>query len=310
MDASAAELYREFKKGRGVVDLSNRVKLTVHGADRVRYLNGQVTRNVTALQPQTAQPACVLSPKGKLAAEIWISAVSDDALWVDADEALRDTLPGRLARYIIADDVTIEDASAEWKLVHVWGSLGDAGLPPSVRIVAARRFGSAGTDCWIPASIFADFFPVLAADRALLDDALLESIRIERGIPRWARELDEQTLPPEAGLDRTHVDYQKGCYVGQEVVSRLKSVGHVNRALIGYVTADHRSSLTAPMAVSAAGVAQSVGQITSASWSFALERHVGLGYLKRAAPTSGLTAHDGATGASIGVTVHELPFVP
>jgi folate-binding Fe-S cluster repair protein YgfZ len=97
MDREGGELYREFRADGAVADLSDRAKLVVRGADRVRYLNGQVTSNVIRLAAGVAQPACVVSAKGKLQAECWLAAVEDDAgIFIDADAALRDTLQARL----------------------------------------------------------------------------------------------------------------------------------------------------------------------------------------------------------------------
>jgi folate-binding protein YgfZ len=274
-------------------------------------LNGQFTSNVISLAAGVAQPACVFSAKGKLQAECWLAAVEDDAgIFIDADAALRDTLQARLEKYVIADDVTIEDVSDLWRLVHLFGPRFEKALPRGVRKVAAHRWGGEGTDIWIPAALFAQTWQFLKNDRIALTEAVLESIRIERGIPRWGCELDERTLPPEAGLELTHIDYHKGCYIGQEVISRLKSVGHVNRRLVGYVANDAHHLLTAPMTVTVDANGASAGEITSAIWSFALERHIALGYLKRGMPTTGLVAHnDRAANAGIAVTVHELPFV-
>src|SRR5678816_363571 len=95
----------------------------------------------------------------------------------------------------------------------------------------------------------------------------------------------DSTLPPEARLDQTHVDYNKGCYVGQEVISRLKSVGHVNRRLVGYLATQPDASLAAGMQLFTPGRADKpLGQLTSVAWSFALERPAALGYLRRDAP--------------------------
>src|SRR3954465_5639955 len=105
-----------------------------------------------------------------------------------------------------------------------------------------------------------------------LSESLLETIRIEHGVARWGFELNEETLPPEAGLERTHIDYHKGCYIGQEVISRLKSIGHVNRQLSGFI-----SNNDTPLAPGArifnfepeAGSPEPkpLGAITSGAWS-------------------------------------------
>jgi len=293
------------------VDLSDRVKLVLTGADRVRYLNGQVTSNVQKLTAGQTQPACVTTAKGRLCAEIMITAVAG-ALYVDADASLYETLPARLERYIIADDVTLAACPAEMSLLHFLGEkpewLGgpDAGDLPWLQ--AAVRLGRTGWDWWADTATVAQRWPEIESRVVVLGETLAELLRIEAGIPRWDRELNEDTLPPEAGLDRTHIDYHKGCYIGQEVISRLKSVGHVNRQLTGFV-----STTGAPLSAGAPLFApgddtRAVGVLTSVAESFALEKPIALGYLKRGSPTGALLARPAdAPGAA--VTVCALPFL-
>jgi folate-binding protein YgfZ len=289
-----------------VADLSDRVKLILTGADRVRYLNGQVTSDVRKLPARHTQPACVTTAKGKLCADIVITA-TDDAFIVDADAALRESLPARLGRYIIADDVVIDDATDSRVLLHFFGE------PPAAIegafIAESRRYGREGWDVHLAAAGFATAKTALLCGRRMLHEARLESLRIEAGIPRWGRELGEDTLPPEAGLDRTHIDYHKGCYIGQEVISRLKSVGHVNRQLTGFISADD-APLAAGAEIFAAGEERPAGILTSAAFSFALEKQIALGYLKRGSPTRDLFARPAdSTGAAVRVTTCALPFV-
>jgi folate-binding protein YgfZ len=107
-----------------------------------------------------------------------------------------------------------------------------AKFPPVLRgfpRVAAARLGEEGWDVRVPLERLDEV--KLALGGLLASQSEWEALRIRRGIPLWGAELDENTLPPEAGLERTHIDYHKGCYIGQEVISRLKSVGHVNRSL-------------------------------------------------------------------------------
>ena len=298
--------YLELETRGGIADLSARVEIVLTGADRVRYLNGQVTSNVPKLATGQTQPACVTTAKGKLCAEVFITATAD-ALFIDADAALRDTLPARLERYIIADDVTLEDATDTRALLHFIGP-----PPPALDgacSVPSRRFGRDGWDVRLPAAAFTAVRAELFSQHQLLDEALLETLRIEAGIPRWGRELGEDTLPPEAGLDRTHIDYHKGCYIGQEVISRLKSVGHVNRQLTGFVAEDGPPPAVGA-AIFAPGEARAIGSITSAAFSFALDKPIALGYLRRSSPTGGLLARPAdATGAETRLTAHPLPFV-
>ena len=309
MGSSSEAAFAEFHTHGGLVDLSDRVKLALTGADRVRYLTGQVTSNVLKLAPGEAQPACVTTAKGRLCAEIFITA-SATALHLDADPMLRDTLPARLERYIISDDATLADVTDEYRLYHL--------LPPptdthpfqdAVNTAArANRFGQPGLDVLLPHAAAAQLWPQLAASRAVLDESMCELLRIEAGIPRWGRELDENTLPPEAGLDRTHIDYHKGCYIGQEVISRIKSVGHVNRQLTGFVSADGTPLAVGATLFAPGDATRPLGTLTSVTFSFTLEKPIALGYLKRGTPPGALLARPAeAKGADAIVTVRELP---
>ena len=198
--------YAQFQTLGGIADLSARLELILTGADRVRYLNGQVTCNVAKLSNGQTQPACVTTAKGRLCAEIVIAAAAD-ALHIDADPTLRSTLPTRLERYIISDDATLTDVTDSRVLLHFLGP-----PPPEIpgtTCIPCRRFGRDGWDVRLAASALADKKAALFSERPTLDPELIETLRIEAGIPRWGAELDEDTLPPEAGLDRTHIDYHK-----------------------------------------------------------------------------------------------------
>jgi folate-binding protein YgfZ len=314
MSCSAAT-WQALRERGGVADLSRRVKLFLSGQDRVRYLNGQVTSNVSQLAAGQTQPACVTTAKGRLCAEVLITALSD-TLVIDAEAALRETLPARLERYIVADDVELRDGTDEWRLLHFLPGR-DAALDSAPGEAfggwphqTSRRFGREGIDLFLRAEEAEKQFPSFVADRVILDESLAETLRIEAGLPRWGFELGEDTLPPEAGLDRTHIDYHKGCYIGQEVISRLKSVGHVNRQLTGFVSED--GGLLAPgMALFPADSDQQAGSITSAAYSFALEKPIALGYLKRGSSSAFLIARPAdSTGPVVRVLVRTLPFSP
>lgn len=308
----SAEQYRAFRERGGVVDLASRVKLLFKGDDRVRYLNGQLTANVAAAKCPSVFPACVTTAKGRMCAEVFVS-IGPSGVLVDADAAVAGTLPARMERYIIADDVTMEDATESIAIVHFLGVKMDD-VPEEIRaaLVPSNRFGIAGHD-WFP-PFRKDLAPVwekITARAPVLSDALLDIVRIEHGVPRWGRELDENTLPHEAGLDRTHIDFHKGCYIGQEVISRLRSVGHVNRELRGFVSAAGVPLAAGARIFSAADPARDLGRITSAAFSFALDRHIALGYLRRdAAGVEFLAAAPDAPDAPAHIALHPLPFIP
>ena len=296
------------------MNLSDRVKLRLTGADRVRYLNGQVTANVQKLAPGVATRACVTSAKGRLCADVFISS-EGDGLLVDAEPELRESLAARLDRYIVADDVTLEDVTDGIGLVHILPAPG-AGLE-SLRSanfspfepIRSRRFGWDGFDFFMPAGATAGVVDQLIEHHELLDETLREILRIEAGIPRWGRELDENTLPPEAGLERTHIDYDKGCYIGQEVISRIKSIGHVNRGLAGFVAGENGMLKAGMRVFTGGGESVETGVLTSAAWSFALEKSVALGYVKRGSPTGELFAREiGEPGPGLIVRVQDFPL--
>jgi folate-binding protein YgfZ len=308
--SSTAETYRQFRKRGGVIDLSNRVKLSFTGADRARYLNGQVTSNVQKLAAGQSQPACVTTAKGKLCAEVVITATAETLL-VDADASLQEALSARIERYIISDDVTLNELPAETRLLHFLGEepgwlREELGGSP-VTLTPASRFGRLGWDWWTDEASVAPSWSRIVERVVAIDEALAEVIRIEAGVPRWGYELKEDTLPPEAGLDRTHIDYHKGCYIGQEVISRLKSVGHVNRQLTGFVSAAGEPLTAGASLFSAGDEARAVGVLTSSTYSFALEKPIALGYLRRGSPTGELLARP-AEASGVAVTVCPLPF--
>jgi len=301
---------------RGAAAPVPRAILKLTGADRVRYLNGQVSNDVRKLTPgSAAMHACVMTAKGRMCADIVITATGDSLL-IDAEPSLRETLAARLERYIISDDVILEDITDDLSLVHLIG-IADSALPSAESFLLKRKSRRYGRDGWdillTPQQASSPAWRDFAAALPALDDEMLGTLRIEAGIPRWGAELGEETIPVEAGLDRTAIDYHKGCYIGQEVISRIKSVGHVNKELRGFISATG-TPLQPGMQLTLPGdPARKVGWLTSAAYSFALEKPVALGYLKRGtvADTLNATPADDAAGANTcTVLTKELPFIP
>ncbi|HEV3410238.1 MAG TPA: glycine cleavage T C-terminal barrel domain-containing protein [Chthoniobacterales bacterium] len=280
-------------------DLSVRCKLRISGRDRLRYLNGQITNDLRKASEDVAIHACVLNAKGKIDADVFIAA-EPDSFVIDADAEVREALAARLERYIIADDVQVEDVTEQHALFHAIGanvpSLGDG-----VRSVKAERYGTAGTDIWVPAAARSSTREQLAAMLPLCDKGCAETFRIERGIPRWGFELSNEIIPIEANLEAATVDYAKGCYIGQEVISRMKMSGQTNKRLCGLLP---EQSLTPGTRLRADD--KEVGWVTSATWSERLGKWIALGFVKRGfqEPGTELRADD-----SIPVRVAPLPLV-
>jgi len=246
----------------GFFEVANRIRFELRGPDAIRYLNGQVSIDITRLVPAKARHACLLAAKGKLCAplQIWRSG---DSLIIEGPAELCEVIQARFERYIIADQVELLPVQLPKPLYHIVSSDLSSGL-------AIDRLGLPGIDSSEkPATL-----PQFSTEE-------IELLRIHRGVPIWGRELTEDTLPQEARLEEHAVDFDKGCYVGQETVSRLKSVGRVNKRLHGFL-----GSIELPAGVPLflrplGDPATAAGQITSHARHFDIAQTAALGYLNR-----------------------------
>lgn len=259
----------------GHFDVRTRADIVVTGTDRLRYLNGQLSNDLRRLTVSTAMPALVLTAKGRLCAEVFVWS-EEDSLVVECDAQVADDLLARLERYAISDEVSFAPRIAV-RRTHVFG-------PPASRCTgrSIRRLGGDGVDV----EVAPDDILTATPDE-------LECLRIERGVPLWGRELDNETFPQEAGLETHAVDFRKGCYVGQEVVSRLRSVGRVNRHLCGFV------GTFAPQTPATLRVGETmVGCLTSAC-SPSPGTSIAIGYLSTRTTGERFTVHS-ESGACLG----------
>jgi folate-binding protein YgfZ len=260
----------------GFFQVANRARFELRGPDAIRYLNGQVSIDITRLSPGKARPACLLTPKGKLCAPLQIWCQSD-SLIIEGPAELGEIIQARLERYIIADDVELLPIDLLQPIYHLLAPAqtnaqeGPAGHARSdAHNLAINRIGIAACDTSKKPGAIPEFSP-----------GEIELLRIIHGVPLWGCELTEDTLPPEARLEERAVDFNKGCYVGQETVSRLKSVGRVNKRLHGFLGA---SDLPVGVFLSlrpAGDAATTAGQLTSHTRHFVMAQTVALGYLNR-----------------------------
>lgn len=292
-------------------DFSERTKLRITGNDRVRFLNGQITNDVRKATESTAIEACVLNAKGKLNAHLFLSA-APDCFWIDADRELREALRARLERYVIADDVQIEDVTDRWSIFHVFsGAAPD--IKDSRRLVSTRRFAEAGWDIWADSAFHDAVSQRLSSMLRFFDAASAEIFRIEYGIPRWGRELTEEIIPIEANLEERTVDYEKGCYIGQEVISRIKMSGQTNKRLCGLISSHDALLLPGMKLARASDKDKEAGWITSAVRSERLGKEIALAYVKRGFNTAGanldaFASRDSDAAVSTPVELVPLPF--
>ena len=196
----------------------SRALFRLSGPDRARFLNGQVTNNVDINLSRESIPACLCSLKGKVEALVWITADSDnEVILIDGELSQREQIFGRLDRYLIADDCELEDVTGDWRLVHQVGETDGR---------AANRVGIAGVDLWMKTGDAPDLDP--ESELSAID---WEKLSVLSGIPIAEYEISEGVFPSELRLDKWAVDFRKGCYLGQEIISRIESVGQTRKNL-------------------------------------------------------------------------------
>jgi folate-binding protein YgfZ len=275
------DVYRRILAGESLAAvLSPRAMWRLTGPDATRYLNGQVTNDVASLADGHACYAAVCTAKGRMEGDVSI-ALHAGEFYLDADSVLRESLGARLEKYLIADDAVFEDVSDLWSLRHVFGATPPP-APEAGFVIAYARFGVPGHDVWVANPAIAD---------ATVEIDVLETLRLEHGIPRWGAELTTNTLPPEAGPHMlAAISYTKGCYVGQETIARLKSVGHVNRSLV-FLRSDSAAFPAAGTKLKQGD--HETGIVTSSGYSPHLEKGIALGYAQRQASAEGTSLQAG-----------------
>ena len=241
-----------------IADLSReRARLRVTGADRVAFLHGQCTNDVKKLGAGQSCYAAFLTAKGKMRGEGHIVCLPD-ALLLEVNIGLAPSLE----KFIITEDVAIEDVSVS---LGEWLIIGDAEVSlPTSAVMFAHPLG---TGVLSPAAL-----------TATLSSEALEILRIEAALPKWGVDMDENTIPNEAVLEKRAINYDKGCYIGQETIARIKTYGHVNRQLIQCEV----QGVQVPERGTKIFVAErEIGQVTSAAYSARLGKPLALGYVRR-----------------------------
>ena len=295
-----AALYQAILSQGACVDLSSHAKWRLSGADRVRYLNGQVTQDVRSATPDKALHACVTNVKGRIEGDIFIHADADSLLF-DAPAGLRESLGTRLERYIIADDALLEDVTDSWQLWHCIDATKTSDRPENGRRrLKNNRFGLEGFDLWLPPGSPSPGLVQLSAEDA-------ETLRILQGVPAWPQELNTEVFPAEAGLEKTAMSFTKGCYIGQEILSRIKTTGKMPNVLAIWEAAEGDESLLEPGA--SLSLDREIGKITSVTRHPLSGRRVGLAFIRQgfASPDSKLLVGNGLSSIAAHVKISALP---
>jgi folate-binding protein YgfZ len=278
---------------------TDRGRIVVSGADRAPYLQGLLTNDIAALKPGTGCYSAYLTPQGRMIADMLVYELGDVVL-MTVHRDVTSTVLARFDQFLFSEDVKLGDVSDTFAQIAVVGpEAADvvAGLVSGVPAPTLRALGEHGnvrvdldgspaivtrtTDLGEPG-----FDVFVAADRPLrldipeLTAGEAETLRIEGGVPLFHRDMDEETIPLEAGIESRAISFTKGCYVGQEVIIRVLHRGHgrVARRLV-QLRIDGSDVPARGAVIRAAD--KDVGHVTSAAFSPRFSQPIALGYVQR-----------------------------
>jgi folate-binding protein YgfZ len=327
--------YRAMHGAAGLVQADDRRVIEVGGVDRAIWLQGLLTNDMAALGPGAGCYAAWLTPQGRMITDMQVLE-TDAATWLDVPASLAAALASRLDQLIFAEDVSVRDRGDELAVLGVHGPTAapvlsaafdgavaaaalqdwrvyqhaelpfDAGL---VRVVHVERYGVPGYEAYVE-------LPRLPALAARLRSAgavsvpadVAEVVRIEAGRPRFLVDMDDRTIPLEAGIEREAISFTKGCYVGQEVIVRVtqRGGGRVAKKLAGL--SFEGTKVPAAGATVRAGD-RDVGRVTSAALSPQMGRAIALGYVHREFTAPGTPVDVAGGDVMLRAEVHALPFL-
>ncbi len=312
----------------GVYNLSGRAKIKLTGSDQVRWLNGMITNNIRDLAAHHGVYAFLLNPQGRILGDLY-AYNRGGSLLIDTDRAQLDKLLAIFDKYIIMDDVEVANISDQLTTIGIAGpNAGEVFQAVGIELpelkslqftdITWQGFNMAllrsdnpvveSYELWLASEIVASVWDALVSAGASPAGAdAVELLRIAGGVPRYGQDIRERDLPQETNQDRA-LHFTKGCYVGQEIVERIRSRGAVHRQFAGFEipVLDKAAPLPAPGdKIQADG--KDVGEITSVA-SLPVgngERPVALGYIRREVGAAGKPIYAGGTE----ITIARLPFI-
>ncbi len=325
----------------GIADVSYRGRHRLIGEDRAKFLHRIISNDVESLSIGHGTYATILTHRGKIIADMNITVLAD-TIRIDTAPETTESLFTELDKYIIADDVELFDVTADTGAIAVHGPqstdlvqsvLGinelatlperhncfreaDAVFKYEIVCVRTENTGEVGWTLYTAAEGLVSLWETLMTAGARLDVQpigwnALESLRIEAGIPRYGTELTDSVIPLEAELEHA-IDFEKGCYIGQEIVARMKYRGHPNRLLRGIEIDVNSTSHDCHSDFLEARVFngdKAVGWVTSATFAPTLGKMVALGYVRMAVTEAGSRVRIEASEGPVDGTVVLLPFL-
>ncbi len=317
-----AKEQRAVRADAGVTDWSARRKTRVTGEDRLAFLDGLLTNDLKPLSEGQGVYAATLDHRGHVHGDL-VAYHAGDHYLLETESGAEGRAVDYLEKLLVSDDVTLTDVTAEFAILGLFGPRAGSiaakmfgkALPvepyehrvadvdgAAVRVAANPYFGGIGWEFWIPPNRAAKIFrSVLAAGALPFGTAAADALRIEAGRPKFGVDMDEDTLVLEARLPDA-ISLTKGCYVGQEIVSRATYVGHVNRLLVGLEFDDSYAPKRGTV-VQADGKA--VGLVTSGARSAWLEKGIALAYVRRESTEPGTEVTAGGRNGRVA----PLPFL-
>jgi folate-binding protein YgfZ len=314
--------------GAGLFDQSSRGRILVSGSEAVMFLNGLITNDMKTLAVNSWMLAAFANVQGRLLAAVRI-AHREDGFLIDTESATRETVITLLDRFTLAGDFHLQDLTNETAMFSVHGRRASeiisgvfgaeaAGVErqrivnaqfedATVNLIRATHTAEDGFDLFIEANNSSKLGDALMESGAApISNATFETLRIEAGVPLYGIDMDENNVVTETNLDDA-VSFTKGCYLGQEIIVRIKHRGHVAKKLSGLVLDDSTPVPRNSKIISSEG--KEIGRVTSSAFSPRLDRAVALGYLKYDYLAAGTEVKVAGPESETNATVADLPLV-
>lgn len=298
MNEASQKAYEHIRSGGLGYYKTPRGLIAVWGGEAVQFLDGIITNDVKTLGDGKQMLAAFPNAQGRLLAVVRVMRHGERFL-IETEEAPREKVFQNLFRFTFAGDFFVEDLTDSHHFYEVFG----LGAEPLLACGLLTRFSSRGGSetCVLPAENAGKFEETANAASALkIDDELYEVLRIENGVPKFGVDMDETTIVPELGIDGL-ISYNKGCYIGQEIIARIHFRGHVAKQLTGLISKgpiEPGNELTSPEGKPA-------GRVTSVTYSPELEKPIALAYVRYEHLAAGTELLAGETR----VKVSDLPFI-
>jgi tRNA-modifying protein YgfZ len=288
--------------GAGLIDLSaSRSRIRVTGSEAVMFLNGLITNDMKSVVEGQWLPAVFPNVQGRLIGAVRMTREKDSGFLIDTENASHEAILKTISRFTLAGDFRVSDVTSETALLTVQGRrAGEIIKNTDYSTIPATHTGEKGFDLVVESDVSPVKEGLIAAGAQLVSPETFEILRIEAGIPRHGVDMDETNVVLETNLDDA-ISYTKGCYLGQEIIVRIKHRGHVAKKLTG---------MKFDKPVEAGAVVQStegkeIGRVTSVTFSPKLESTIALGYVRYEYLPAGTSVKvNDVTG-----TVTDLPFV-